>query len=200
MRTNKKKGRCSILAPQSQLLRGRNWTKIINKIMTELKDGHWFAVDNKFIDSYASHFSPATIAVYVAILRFRFGSTDRARISQDSLSKKLGISREAVGRVLKTLVAHSLLRVEKIKRNNGTWSYNEYLVIDEKYWLPPCDPISHGVELRPCDICAKNHETYHHTKKTKYKKTNKYRNDFLLENRRELAAGFKMGKRNTGYG
>lgn len=159
--------------------------------MDELKKQEgWFKVQNKFFDTYASHFTLTEALVYLTICRYRKNGTNESiPISQETIGKKFNSTRETVNRCIEQLESHNFLRLIKLKRSGGKWQYGKYEIIDDNLWLPPCASKSHGEEASPCDICIKNGVRNCHTKKTKEKNIN---TEQMLEMREKVANGIKL--------
>lgn len=95
--------------------------------------GRRFFVEDEFFDRYASLCGWKGYVVYTALCRY--ANKKRSCFpSVEQLSRKLGIAENSVKRGISELRKWSIIKVEKAKRENGTWKNNCYCLLDSSKW------------------------------------------------------------------
>jgi len=97
----------------------------------DLREKHFFMVDDLLLDAYAARLGPHTTLVYISLCRH----ANKFQISWpsiDRLAEKTAVSRSGVLRGLRELEKARLIKVE---RHRGR--PNIYVLRDRSAWVPP---------------------------------------------------------------
>lgn len=143
----------------------------MNELKHKTKNGHWFKVDNIFIDTYAKELGHIASIIYISIKRHA-NREDASWPSYKLISEELGISERTVIRHIGELEKYGLIYKDK-NRRKGQWDHNVYYITERESWLTPDDFESNSMtnSHKPNDNNDKSYTIKSHTKKTNIKKT-----------------------------
>lgn len=93
-------------------------------------------VDDEYLNGYAKYLGTTASMVYISLCRH--ASKDQtAYPSQKLIGEELGINERIVSQKIRLLELARLIRIDKIKRKDGTWLNNLYTLLDKSEWRKP---------------------------------------------------------------
>lgn len=138
----------------------------------------WFYLDNEYLNGLGKYFGPVGISVYVSLCRHA-NNDQQCFPSQELISKEVGASRQTVGKYIKLLASHCVIKIEKQKSKINNYENTLYTLLDKTEWLYPShvkqtDMDSHvHLTAEPCTSDSKSHVNLVDTKDTNINNTNK---------------------------
>jgi len=76
------------------------------------KNSGWFGIDNQFVDEIMKNLNPISSCIYIVLKRFASNKTS-CFPSQDTIAKRMGVSRQTVNKYVKELVDKKIISIEE---------------------------------------------------------------------------------------
>lgn len=96
----------------------------------------YFTVDDEYLNGYARYLGTTASMVYISLCRHA-SKEQTAYPSQKLIAEELGINERIVSQKIKQLEVARLIRIDKVKRKDGTWLNNLYTLLDKTEWRKP---------------------------------------------------------------
>lgn len=96
----------------------------------------YFTVDDEYLNGYARYLGTTASMVYISLCRHA-SKEQTAYPSQKLIGEELGINERIVSQKIRLLELARLIRIDKIKRKDGTWLNNLYTLLDKSEWRKP---------------------------------------------------------------
>lgn len=102
-----------------------------------------FCVDDAYVNGWSRHLDPSALAVYVSLCRHA-DKEQSAFPAEKTIAEEHGICEKTVRNKIALLKEWNIIRVERIRRNDGKWLRNTYFLLDKSEWIKPEVKITAG--------------------------------------------------------
>lgn len=103
-----------------------------------------FCVDDAYVNGWSRHLDPSALAVYVSLCRHA-DKEQSAFPAEKTIAEEHGICEKTVRNKIALLKEWNIIRVERIRRNDGKWLRNTYFLLDKSEWIKPEVKITAGL-------------------------------------------------------
>lgn len=96
----------------------------------------FFTIDDEYLNGYARYLGTTASMVYISLCRHA-SKEQTAYPSQKLIAEEIGANERIVSQKIKLLEQYRLIKIEKVKRQDGTWLNNLYTLLDKTEWRKP---------------------------------------------------------------
>lgn len=103
-----------------------------------------FCVDDAYVNGWSRYLDPSALAVYVSLCRHA-DKEQSAFPAEKTIAEEHGICEKTVRNKIALLKEWNIIRVDRIRRNDGKWLRNTYFLLDKSEWIKPEVKITAGL-------------------------------------------------------
>lgn len=157
----------------------------------DLRDKHFFVIDDAYLNGYAKFLGTTTTCVYISLCRHA-DKNQTCFPSEKLMGEELGVKERTVRRSVRVLRDWRIIGIKQKKSKSGKFLHNEYCLYDKSVWrnkpkdtnVPRTPKDTRDLYRRTFDDKTVGHQSPHkdtHIKDTHIRIDNleKYKPDFL---------------------